>query len=159
MSSPRAAAGAHTVRRRPLVRATAFVVGVGAVWLAARATRPDHLEAVHVVTDRSDVPNLQQSWADRGIPVPLVCLESPYRDLTQPVLDHVRQLRRTSPRDIVAVFVPEYVVSHWWEALLHNQSALRLKVRLRQEKGVIVISVPMQLEDAVEQTPVGAAVR
>ncbi|MGD9954583.1 MAG: APC family permease [Candidatus Nanopelagicales bacterium] len=125
----------------------------------ARATRPDHLEAVHVVTDRSDVPSLQQSWADRGIPVPLICLESPYRDLTQPVLDHVRRLRRTSPRDIVAVFVPEYVVGHWWEALLHNQSALRLKVRLRQEKGVIVISVPMQLDDAAERTAREATVR
>jgi amino acid transporter len=125
----------------------------------ARATRPDHLEAVHVQTERSDVPALQEAWADRGIPVPLVCLESPYRDLTQPILDHVRTLRRTSPRDIVAVFIPEYVVSHWWEALLHNQSALRLRVRLRQEKGVIVISVPMLLEDAPATKPLETAVR
>ena len=125
----------------------------------ARATRPDHLEALHVQTDRSDVPALQKGWAERGIQVPLVCLESPYRDVTQPVLDHVRTLRRSSPRDIVAVFVPEYVVTHWWEALLHNQSALRLKVRLRQEHGVIVISVPMQLERADDPTPIGAALR
>jgi len=124
----------------------------------ARATRPDRIEAVHVVTDRSDVPALQQAWSERGIPVPLVCLDSPYRDLTQPVLDHVRDIRRQSPRDIVAVYIPEYVVVHWWEQLLHNQSALRLRVRLRQEKGVIVISVPLRVDDAAESRTIDAAV-
>jgi hypothetical protein len=91
--------------------------------------------------------------------VPLVCLESPYRDLTQPILDHVRQIRRDSPRDIVAVYVPEYVVVHWWETLLHNQSALRLKVRLRQVPGVIVISVPLRMQDSDEAPTLESAVR
>ena len=58
----------------------------------ARATRPDDLVALHVQTDRSDISALQQMWSDRQIPVPLVCLESPYRDLTQPILDLLRQL-------------------------------------------------------------------
>ena len=112
----------------------------------ARATRPDTIRAVHVVTDRSNIDALQDTWTERNIPVPLVMLESPYRDLTQPILEYVRELTRTSPRDIVAVYVPEYVVTHWWEALLHNQSALRLKVRLRFEPGVIVTSVPLRLD-------------
>jgi hypothetical protein len=122
----------------------------------ARATRPDELVALHVQTDRSDVVALQDAWTERGIPVPLVCLESPYRDLTQPIIDYVRSVRRASPRDMVAVYVPEYVVLHWWEALLHNQSALRLKVRLRQEHGVVVISVPLMMDDVV--APAGAEV-
>ena len=113
----------------------------------ARATRPDDLVALHVQTDRSDISALQQMWSDRQIPVPLVCLESPYRDLTQPVIDYVRGVRRESPRDMVAVYIPEYVVTHWWEHLLHNQSALRLRVRLRQEHGVIVVSVPLMMAD------------
>ena len=113
----------------------------------ARATRPDDLVALHVQTDRSDISALQQVWNDRQIPVPLVCLESPYRDLTQPVIDYVRGVRRESPRDMVAVYIPEYVVTHWWEHLLHNQSALRLRVRLRQEHGVIVVSVPLMMTD------------
>ena len=125
----------------------------------ARASRPDHLEAIHVMTDRSDIESLQATWAERGIPVPLVCLESPYRDLTQPVLDHVRDIRRESPRDIVAVYIPEYVVEHWWEALLHNQSALRLRVRLRQLPGVIVISVPLRMHDATDERALESAVR
>jgi amino acid transporter len=122
----------------------------------ARASRPDELVALHVQTDRSDIDALQQTWAEREIPVPLVCLESPYRDLTQPILDYVRQVRRESPRDIVAVYVPEYVVTHWWEALLHNQSALRLKVRLRHVPGVVVVSVPLAVEDAAQEAPVVA---
>ncbi len=114
----------------------------------ARASRPDTLVALHVQTERSDVESLQASWNERQIAVPLVSLESPYRDLTQPIVDYVRGVRRESPRDMVAVYVPEYVVQHWWEALLHNQSALRLKVRLRQETGVIVVSVPLMMSDS-----------
>ena len=113
----------------------------------ARATRPDDLVALHVVTDRSNIDELQDTWSERQIPVPLVCLDSPYRDLTQPVIDYVRGVRRASPRDMVAVYIPEYVVGHWWEHLLHNQSALRLRVRLRNEKGVIVVSVPVRIGD------------
>jgi len=61
------------------------------------------------------------------------------------VLEHVRELLREHPRDVVSVFIPEYVVSRWWEQLLHNQSALRLKARLLFEPGVMVTSVPWQL--------------
>jgi hypothetical protein len=57
-------------------------------------------------------------------------------------------LRRESPRDLVTVYVPEYVVGHWWEQLLHNQSALRLKTRLLFAPGVMVVSVPWQLESS-----------
>ena len=57
-------------------------------------------------------------------------ISSPYREITRPVIEYVRRLRRESPRDIVTVYVPEYVLGHWWEQALHNQSALRLKARL-----------------------------
>ncbi|MFA7323215.1 MAG: APC family permease [Candidatus Nanopelagicales bacterium] len=113
----------------------------------ARATRPSTLVAVHVQTDRSDVEALQREWLEREIPVPLVILESPYRDITGAFIEYVRRIRRESPRDLVGVFIPEYVVMHPWEALLHNQSALRLRVRLRLERGVVVTSVPLQLRD------------
>ena len=57
-------------------------------------------------------------------------------------------MRRSSPRDVVTVFVPEYVVGHWWEQLLHNQSALRLKTRLLFQPGVMVTSVAYQLRSS-----------
>jgi len=77
--------------------------------------------------------------------VPLKVLDSPYREITRPVVDYVRLLQRASPRDVVIVYVPEYVVGRWWEQLLHNQSALRLKARLLFTPGVMVVSVPWQL--------------
>jgi hypothetical protein len=91
---------------------------------------------------------LQARWAERGIPVPLTVLDSPYRDITGPVLDYVAALSRDGPRDLVAVYIPEYVVGHWWEHLLHNQSALRLKARLLFQRQVMVISVPWQLRSS-----------
>jgi amino acid transporter len=114
----------------------------------ARATRPATLEAMTVRTNPDETEDLVAEWAQREIPVPLTVLDSPYRDITRPVLDQVRGIRRDSPRDVVAVFIPEYVVGHWWEQLLHNQSALRLKARLLFTPGVMVTSVPWQLGSA-----------
>src|SRR4029450_8330868 len=111
----------------------------------ARATRPDTLTALTVNVDDSDTRALQQEWEARGIPVPLTVVDSPYREITRPIIDYVKSVRRESPRDVVAVFLPEYVVGKWWEPLLHNQSALRLKGRLLFEPGVMVTSVPWQL--------------
>jgi amino acid transporter len=111
----------------------------------ARSIHPDDLTAVTVQVDEAETQRLLADWARRDIPVPLRVIESPYRDITQPLLDDVRSISRRSPRDVVIVFVPEYVVGHWWEALLHNQSALRLKARLLFEPGVMVTSVPWQL--------------
>jgi hypothetical protein len=79
------------------------------------------------------------------LPVPLKVIESPYREITRPVLEYVKRARTDNPRDVVTVFIPEYVVGRWWEQLLHNQSALRLKGRLLFQPGVMVTSVPWQL--------------
>jgi amino acid transporter len=111
----------------------------------ARATRPSTLVAVTVDLDTADTEQLVRGWQEADMPVPLVVLDSPYREIVRPVIDYVRGLRRESPRDIVTVFIPEYVVGRWWEQVLHNQSALRLKARLLFERGVMVTSVPWQL--------------
>jgi hypothetical protein len=100
---------------------------------------------------------LQAQWAERDIPVPLTVLDSPYREITGPVLEYVAKLRQSGPRDLVVVYIPEYVVGRWWEHLLHNQSALRLKARLLFQRGVMVTSVPWQLESSradEKQTPI-----
>jgi hypothetical protein len=88
---------------------------------------------------------LQAEWERHDLPVPLTVLESPYREVSRPLIDYIRKLRTNRPRDVVSVFIPEYVVGHWWEHLLHNQSALRLKTRLLFQPGVMVTSVPWQL--------------
>jgi amino acid transporter len=114
----------------------------------ARATRPDTLEAVTVNVDEADTRMLVREWERSDITVPLKVVESPYREITRPVLEYVRRVRRDSPRDVVTVFIPEYVVGHWWEQILHNQSALRLKSRLLFQPGVMVTSVPWQLSSS-----------
>jgi len=117
----------------------------------ARATRPDTLEAVTVAVDDADTKRLVAKWEESDIPVPLKVIASPYREITRPIIDYVRRIRRESPRDVVTVFIPEYVVGHWWEQILHNQSALRLKGRLLFEPGVMVTSVPWQLSSSVRR--------
>ncbi|MEU9716867.1 APC family permease [Streptomyces sp. NPDC047976] len=111
----------------------------------AHALRPDTLQAVSVSVDPDAAAELRGEWERSGMPVPLELLESPYREITRPVLEYVHRFRTDHPRDVVAVFIPEYVVGRWWENLLHNQSALRLKARLLFQPGVMVTSVPWQL--------------
>ena len=88
------------------------------------------------------------------MPVPLVVIESPYRETVRPVLRYVRQLRREHPGDVISIVIPEYVVAHWWQHLLHNQTALRLKGRLLFEPSVTVTSVPWVLGAEPEERPV-----
>ncbi|MGV0742369.1 APC family permease [Mycolicibacterium sp. XJ870] len=111
----------------------------------ARATRPDVLEAITVSVDDAETRALVHQWEDSDISVPLKVIASPYREITRPVLDYVKRVTKESPRTVVTVFIPEYVVGHWWEQVLHNQSALRLKGRLLFMPNVMVTSVPWQL--------------
>jgi amino acid transporter len=123
---------------KPTLRAIAY----------ARAGRPTTIEALTVKVDPQDAERLAADWERRGIPVPLKVLDSPYREVTRPVISYVKEIHRRSPRDVVTVYIPEYVVGHWWEQILHNQSALRLKGRLLFTPGVMVTSVPWQLNSS-----------
>ncbi|WP_144118836.1 APC family permease [Catellatospora sichuanensis] len=111
----------------------------------AKATRPDTLTALTVNVDVADTRAIQAEWERRGINTPLTVVDSPYREISRPIIEYVKSLRRASPRDVVTVYIPEYVVGRWWEHILHNQSALRIKGRLLYEPGVMVTSVPWQL--------------
>jgi amino acid transporter len=114
----------------------------------AQSMRPDTLEALTVAVDPAGSRALERDWDSHDMGVPLKVLDSPYREITRPVLEYVRGLRRDSPRDVVTVVIPEYVLGRWWEQILHNQSALRLKARLLFTSGVMVISVPYLLGSA-----------
>ena len=116
--------------------------------MVSRATRPSTLEALTVAIDPDEAAALLDEWERRKIPVPLRILDSPYREITRPLLAYISGIRRQGPRDVVCVYIPEYVVGHWWEQLLHNQSALRLKGRLLFQPGVMVTSVPWQLRSS-----------
>ncbi len=132
----------------------------------ARASRPTYLEAVTVDVDPEETQALLDEWDRRGIPVNLKVLASPYRQITRPILEYVRSIRSGNPRDIVTVYLPEYVLGRWWEQVLHNQSALRLKARLLFTPGVMVVSVPWQLQssqgaerDWIDEPPIPGSIR
>ncbi|MGI9085264.1 MAG: APC family permease [Aeromicrobium sp.] len=123
---------------KPTMRALAY----------ARVSRPNTLEALYVEFDPGQSAELRAKWSELGIPVPLKIISSPYRELVRPVVRYVKEIRKSSPRDVVTVYIPEYVVGRWWEQILHNQTALRLKGRLLFMPGVMVTSVPYQLQSA-----------
>jgi len=123
---------------KPTLRALAF----------AKASRPNVLEGIYVATDPVETNRLIDAWDERNLGVPLKVLHSPYRELVRPILQYVGEIRKSNPRGVVAVYIPEYVVGRWWEQLLHNQTALRLKGRLLFSPGVMVTSVPYQLRSS-----------
>lgn len=123
---------------KPTLRALAF----------AKATRPNSLEGVYVSVDEKDTARLLTEWDERNTGVPLKVLHSPYREVVRPIIEYATAIRGANPRAVVAVYIPEYVVGRWWEQLLHNQTALRLKGRLLFTPGVMVTSVPYQLRSS-----------
>ena len=125
---------------KPTMRALAY----------AKASRPNVLEAVSVDTDGGTSNRLVDEWDAQRIDVPLKMLYSPYREVIRPIVQYAVEIREANPRGVVAVYIPEYVVGHWWEQILHNQTALRLKGRLLFTPGVMVTSVPYQLRGAEE---------
>ena len=123
---------------KPTMRALAY----------AKATRPNILEAVFVDVGGGKTNKLVDEWDAQRIDVPLKMLYSPYREVIRPIVQYAVEIREANPRGVVAVYIPEYVVGRWWEQILHNQTALRLKGRLLFTPGVMVTSVPYQLQGA-----------
>lgn len=160
--------------RRPVERPRSeVVVPVSSVHDAAvravvyaKALQPSSVEALFMVTDPEEVPAVVSAWHDRRLDVPLVLVEAPFRDLGVPLLEEVRS--RTQRGDtVVTVVIPELVPQHWWQSLLHNQTALFFKRILLFEPDTVVTSVPFHLGDpeslagaaAGERVPSGPAVR
>ena len=123
---------------KPTMRAITYAV----------STHPTSIEAVNVDTGGDEARELVKLWREDQIDVPLTILDSPFRDIVRPILTHVRSIRRDSPRDLVVIYLPEYVVRHWWQQILHNQSALRLKAALLFIPGVVTASVPWLIGSA-----------
>jgi amino acid transporter len=110
----------------------------------ARSLRATETRAVYFAFEPKEIEAIQDEWERAGIPVALDIVEAPFRDLTAPVLDEVRQVT-SKPNAITVVVVPELVVKKWWHNFLHNQRPLFLKRLLLFEPNVILSSVPFQL--------------
>jgi amino acid transporter len=113
----------------------------------ARSMRPDRLVALSVVTSAEEEAQIADGWEAYGLPIELRTVFSPYRDLTGPVMQVIEELDAERPDDVVTVVIPEFVVQHWWDQALHNQSALLIKSKLRQRPNTAILSVPVQIGD------------
>jgi hypothetical protein len=136
---------------RPVTRGNTVVVLVSGVHRSslqaleyARRLRPDHLVCASAA-DTEQAERIREDWARFGITQELDIIDSPYREVTRPLLEFLDELELRWPDCSITVVLPELVVERWWEQLLHNQSALALKARLLFRKGTIVVSVPLHL--------------
>ncbi len=104
------------------------------------------MRAVYVNVNPDSLVAAQAGLAVWGSHVKLVVLQSPFRSMTEPLLDYIDRMEQEHPDDYITVVLPEFVVKHWWHHLLHNQSALTLKAALLFRPRVVTTSVPFHLE-------------
>mgnify|MGYP006873247533 CR=1 FL=1 len=131
--------------RKPVARAVAY----------ARASRPSSIEAIAVNVVEERTKAMTKKWEELAVPVPLTVLDSPYRDQAKPVIEYVRRKKSESPEDVTVIYLPEYVVNHWWEALIHRRTVHHIAAQLRRETGVVIASVPWNIgQDRLESPSV-----
>jgi len=114
--------------------------------LAYARSISESVTAVHITDDEESIERMREEWTKLGIDIPLVIIESPYRALVTPLMKYIDEVDRQRPNDTVTVVLPEFIARHWWEHLLHNQTALRIKASLLFRPGTVVTSVPYHLE-------------
>jgi hypothetical protein len=105
----------------------------------------DVVSAVHITDDPEAAERLREQWEEWQCGVQLTIIESPYRSLVGPLLAYIDAMHAQHPGKTLTVVLPEMVPAHWWEQVLHNQTALRLKAALLFRPGVVVADVPYHL--------------
>jgi amino acid transporter len=114
----------------------------------AIAARHDSIEAVHVSIDDAASEQLERDWEAHNIQVPLRILDSPYRDISLPIIKYIKHRREENGSEVVTVYTPQYIVGHWWESFLHNHSARRIRHKLMLVHGVVLALVPWLLDSS-----------
>lgn len=114
----------------------------------AIAARHPSIEAVHVAIDDAAADKLDLEWASQNIKVPLHILESPYRDISAPLIKYLKARRAKHGSEVITIYLPEFIVGHWWEHLLHNHKARRMRHKLMLVHGVVVALVPWLLDSS-----------
>ncbi len=103
------------------------------------------VRGVYVETDPARTARLEDKWGRWGLGVPLVVLTSPYRSLLRPFLDYLDDIQSRGDDQIVTIVLPEFLPRHWWQHILHNQTALLVKGALLFRKNTVVADVPYLL--------------
>nr|WP_312677365.1 APC family permease [Microbacterium sp.] len=114
----------------------------------ALAAKHDKTLAVHIAVTADDAREVQDDWEYHHMPVPLLVIESPYRQYAAPLAQFITEYRKTHGSSIVTVYLPQYIVGHWWESLLHNRRARRIAQQLMLVHGVQITLVPWLLDSS-----------
>jgi hypothetical protein len=114
----------------------------------ALAAKHDRTFAVHVSVTKEDAAALEQEWREHRMPIPLKIIESPYRTYASPIAEFVKKYREQHGSSVVTVYLPQYIVGHWWETLLHNRRARRIAQQLMLVHGVSITLVPWLLDSS-----------
>jgi amino acid transporter len=114
----------------------------------ALAARHDKTIAVHVAVTKESADAVQKEWQEHRMPVPLLIIESPYRTYAGPVAQFIAKYREEHGPAVVTVYLPQYIVGHWWESFLHNRRARRLAQQLMLVHGVTITLVPWLLDSS-----------
>lgn len=110
----------------------------------AKAMQPTVIKAIHVSLDDRDGAKIREKWETWGMDIPLIIAPSPYRRVVDILLHYIREIERQHPHAAISVILPEFICPHWWQLLLHNQTAAWIKHELLRE-NVAVVSVPIQV--------------
>jgi amino acid transporter len=124
----------------------------------AKSMRPNHIGAVHVAYEDDDTSRIEQEWRDFGFDTPLEIVHSPYRELVDAVVNYLDELDDRWGTSTTTVVIPEFVVGHWYEQALHNQSALAIKLALLFRENTVVASVPYHVDKAPHRDDKGQLV-
>ena len=114
----------------------------------AIAARHESIEAVHCSIDDDATDLLEEQWTQMNISVPLRVIQSPYRDISFPLIKYIKKRRAEYGSEVITVYIPQYIVGHWWENLLHNHKARRIRRKLLLCHGVTVALVPWLLDSS-----------
>jgi amino acid transporter len=107
----------------------------------------DDVTAVYVSIDPIEAEKIKRKWDEWGEGVRLVVLDSPYRLLIEPLLAYIEQvIARRQPNETITIVVPQFVPKHWWDNLLHTQTAFFLRMALLFKPGIVITDVPYQIQ-------------
>ena len=128
---------------KPVVRALAYARSIS-----------NNVTALHVTDDLEEAEHLREQWERWAGTIPLKVIESPFRSFTQPLLSYIDLLEDRDPETLITLVLPEFVPTHWWQTILHNQDALRLKAALLFRRDTVVVDVPQHAGSAQPTQPV-----
>jgi amino acid transporter len=114
----------------------------------AIAARHESIEAVHVSIDDGETEKLREQWSEQNIKIPLRVIESPYREISLPMIKYIKSRREEQGSEVITLYMPLFIVGHWWESLLHNHKSRRIRHKVMLVHGVVVALVPWLLDSS-----------